>query len=92
MKKGSDHELYKMAANAVKRAKDRAEKLLNWQAPKAPNADIDRAPRDKKAPGQGSELLSALNTLINTDPEFTVAFSYAKYRSGTESHAGGFTF
>jgi hypothetical protein len=60
------HRLYKVAANAVKRAKDRAEKE-GWEAPKAPNADIDRAPRDKNAPGEGSELLSALNKLIVSD-------------------------
>jgi hypothetical protein len=76
LKKQSEHELYKVAANAVKRAKDRAEKE-GWEAPKAPNADIDRAPRDKKAPGEGSELLSALNKLIASDPEFTTALSYA---------------
>ncbi|MGE8165206.1 hypothetical protein ACQKRQ_34285 [Paraburkholderia sp. NPDC080076] len=76
LKKQSEHELYKVAANAVKRAKDRAEKE-GWVAPKAPNADVDRAPRDKKAPGEGSELLSALHTLLNTDPEFTTALSYA---------------
>ncbi|MFM0175594.1 hypothetical protein PQR33_40470 [Paraburkholderia sediminicola] len=79
LKKQSVHELYKVAANAVKRAKDRGEKD-GWVAPKAPNADVDRAPRDKKAPGEGSKLLSALNTLLNTDPEFTTALSYAAAR------------
>lgn len=76
LKKQSEHDLYKVASNAVKRAKDRAEKD-GWKAPQAPNAGVDRAPRDKKAPGEGSELLSALNKLIALDPEFTTALSYA---------------
>ncbi|MGF6599813.1 hypothetical protein P3T23_004547 [Paraburkholderia sp. GAS448] len=75
LKKASEHPLYKVAANAVKRAKDRAEKD-GWEAPQAPNAGIDRAPREKKT-GKGSELLSMLNRLMATDEEFTTALTYA---------------
>ncbi|RQH02727.1 hypothetical protein [Paraburkholderia dinghuensis] len=76
MKKGSDHPLYTVAANAVKRAMDRAIKQ-GWQAPEAPNAGTGGAPKkNEKTPGRNSDLLVALNKLIATDEEFTTALSY----------------
>lgn len=72
MKNNSQHPLYKMASNAVKRAKKRAERE-GWEVPMAANAGQGAGRRRAQAtkPGAGSELIAALAARIAVDPDFT---------------------
>ncbi|CAG9260915.1 hypothetical protein PUN4_360003 [Paraburkholderia unamae] len=76
MKNQSEHPLYTVASNAVKRAKKRAERQ-GWLVPLSADTGMGRAARGKKTPGNGGDLLAALKSLMAADADFTTALSYA---------------
>lgn len=74
MRNGSEHELYKVASNAVKRAKNRASKK-GWIEPKAPNSGERTA--YARTTEKHSGLVAEVRRLLASNADFVSALSYA---------------